>query len=418
MNWKELLNYHQVVCDNEVYKKKINNYEEIEEKISQEQCSLKNYLLRGIITNDFEEITEVQSLVIPQILNKKNLFVQFPTGTGKTIGYLIPSIQMLNENIKKPQILILTPTIESVQNIIYLGKQLAIYMEEIQFISTNDEINPNLSHVIVDLPTNILNLILSNIELFSQIKTIIFDCIEDQINGDFYEYEQIINILKKINSNSLQLCLFSTTNNDKIIQFVKKNLTDHIEICKNQNTLIIEGTIKTFISVGSLSNKFVILKKILNNMYYTHLIIYTNSNEQMEKIYNQLVEIGYDVYKIDNSITKYKQNDIIDKFFKNIDFVKILITTDLILPRLNNNSVKKIIINYDLPNNNCSDTNLTKYIYRVGNDSVYGKKCLEINFVDESNKTDTDFIKLIETTFKIIIIEKTVKELVKEYKFP
>ena len=58
--------------------------------------------------------TPVQATVIPMIEEKKNILFQSETGTGKTLAYLIPLIEMLDTS-KQPkmqsvQLVIAAPT--------------------------------------------------------------------------------------------------------------------------------------------------------------------------------------------------------------------------------------------------------------------------------------------------------------------
>ena len=44
----------------------------------------------------FTRPTSIQSYAIPHILEKKDVIAQSPTGTGKTVAYLLPAIDMVD----------------------------------------------------------------------------------------------------------------------------------------------------------------------------------------------------------------------------------------------------------------------------------------------------------------------------------
>ena len=62
--------------------------------------NLKPYIYDGLRTIEFYETTEIQSIVIPKIINKENVICKSNTGTGKTHAFIIPMLQNLNEDEK------------------------------------------------------------------------------------------------------------------------------------------------------------------------------------------------------------------------------------------------------------------------------------------------------------------------------
>jgi ATP-dependent RNA helicase DeaD len=60
----------------------------------------------------WNELTPVQAKSIPYMLAGRDLMVQARTGSGKTGAFLLPMIERLDANLKKPQALVLVPTRE------------------------------------------------------------------------------------------------------------------------------------------------------------------------------------------------------------------------------------------------------------------------------------------------------------------
>ncbi|KAJ1610166.1 Dbp7p [Cryptosporidium canis] len=82
---------------------------------------LNKRLVSQLSNLGYEYMTRVQEIVIPKILNGGDILLRAPTGTGKTLSFLVPAIQrsLLNEIERAPIhrndgtiILILTPTRE------------------------------------------------------------------------------------------------------------------------------------------------------------------------------------------------------------------------------------------------------------------------------------------------------------------
>lgn len=56
---------------------------------------LDNRLLQGIVKQNFEKPTPVQSKAIPLALQGKDILARAKTGTGKTAAYLLPILQLI-----------------------------------------------------------------------------------------------------------------------------------------------------------------------------------------------------------------------------------------------------------------------------------------------------------------------------------
>ena len=67
-------------------------------------------LIEKLNLNDITMPTAVQKKVIPEILQNKSLLFQSETGTGKTLAFLLPILQKIDESDKNPQVIILSPT--------------------------------------------------------------------------------------------------------------------------------------------------------------------------------------------------------------------------------------------------------------------------------------------------------------------
>ena len=104
-------------------------------------CAIKE---KGYLTP-----TEIQSRVIPLVLQKKDILGRAQTGTGKTAGFMLPLLQLLSEQKKnksfpkrKPQVLILAPTRELASQVydntqLYSCKQDYIYCRHYIFSSSS-----------------------------------------------------------------------------------------------------------------------------------------------------------------------------------------------------------------------------------------------------------------------------------------
>jgi superfamily II DNA/RNA helicase len=60
----------------------------------------------------FTSLTDIQERAIPDQVDNKDMIIESPTGTGKTLAYALPALSKLNPGIKNAQVLFLAPTRE------------------------------------------------------------------------------------------------------------------------------------------------------------------------------------------------------------------------------------------------------------------------------------------------------------------
>ncbi|WP_252313913.1 DEAD/DEAH box helicase [Sinobaca sp. H24] len=63
--------------------------------------SFPSYIQDNWEKSSYTEWTPIQEKVIPPLLNGENALFHSPTGTGKTVAYLLPSLQKIDESVKQ-----------------------------------------------------------------------------------------------------------------------------------------------------------------------------------------------------------------------------------------------------------------------------------------------------------------------------
>jgi len=79
------------------------------------EFELNDTLQEAVGAMGYEETTPIQAQAIPLGLNRRDIVGCAPTGTGKTLAFLLPALQRLLESptkTKKPRVLVLEPTRE------------------------------------------------------------------------------------------------------------------------------------------------------------------------------------------------------------------------------------------------------------------------------------------------------------------
>jgi superfamily II DNA/RNA helicase len=396
----DLLEKDDIVCSAEVFEMECEKFDDMggEE-------GLKETLLQGIYAYGFEIPARIQSLAIPQIISGREILAQSQSGTGKTGAFVISALQIIDEKLKAPQVIILSPTCELAQQTYIVARSLGSFMKDINYSYTvggadrttnikelggmvgnkkNDE--NTIAQLIIATPGRLKDLLANNSELFDNIKLLIIDECDELLNGTFKEeLKSIIKALPKI-----KISLFSATLNTDVVSSAEAILDEPVKILIKKEKITLNGIKQTYVKINHHEEKIAFIMHMLATLPIQQFIVYVNSKENARRLKEQLEKENYSVMTINSSNTKIERAEIIRNFKKG--GAKCLISTDLLARGIDIQQLS-LVINYDLPRAD----NIQAYIHRIGRSGRYGRKGLSINLITDY---DNDVQNLISLTFK------------------
>jgi superfamily II DNA/RNA helicase len=393
----DLLDHEDIKVSKEVLDDEKDNFDDIGGKEG-----LKENLLRGIYAYGFEIPSRIQSLAIPQILNGREILAQSQSGTGKTGAFLISAIQMIDENLNAPQVIILSPTHVLAQQTYMVGKSIVNFFDNISFSFTvgGTERNQNLKElgykikenesaakIVVATPGRLFDLLQSNSSLFDNIKLFIVDeC--DELLADTFR-DDLKNIIERL-PTTIQICLFSATLTNEVVTLANNLLKNPVKILIKKEKITLNGIIQTYIDIDKEERKLDIILDMLSTLQISQFIVYVNTKKKAEWLGKELEKENYPVMTLNGGYNKLEIAEVIRNFKQGK--AKCLISTDLICRGIDIQQLS-LVINYDMPRAD----NIQTYIHRIGRTGRYGKKGLSINLV---TKYEKDIQNLISLTFK------------------
>jgi len=355
---------------------------------------LKEKLLRGIYSYGFENPSDIQCKALPILNSKKDLYAQAQSGTGKTGAFTIGSLNLLNEDLKKTQILILNPTYELVNQNYDVMEALSQYMDvnimKVVGKTSLDECKRNLEkepEIIIGTPGRVADMINRRYLYTQNIKLLVIDEADEMLSDGFRD--TIYNIIKYI-SKDCQICLFSATKTEETLDLSNKFLNNPESIIVENKNVSLEG-IKQFKVLINEEWKYDTLLDLYNLLNIAQCIIYVNYKDKLMNIYTELIKNNYPVDYIHGEITKEEREcKILD--FKN-GKTRLLLSTDLLARGIDVQQLN-LVINFDLPRSK------ETYIHRIGRSGRYGRKGVAINLV---GPRDQGKLSEIEEHYKVNI---------------
>ena len=297
-----------------------------------DDLNINENVLRGVYSYGFEKPSVIQNLSIPKIIEGKDIIAQAQSGTGKTGAFTVGALSRINESIQETQLLVLVPTRELADQVYTVIKDISSYTKITSLkvvggtsvmICRND-LN-NIPHVIVGTPGRVLDMIIKNYLITEKLKTLILDEADEMLSQGFKE--SIYEIVQKIPKNT-QICLFSATIPDDIIELTTKFMNEPENILVKKEELTLEGIQQFYINVKHSDWKYDVITDLYDVINVGQCIVYINSKNRILDIYNKLIYDKFPVAYITGDRTGSERKEIMENFRSGQ--IRVLLSTDLL----------------------------------------------------------------------------------------
>lgn len=375
-------------------------------ELSFDELNLNENLLRGIYSYGFEKPSMIQHKAVPVLTSGKDVIAQAQSGTGKTGAFSIGSLNRVDETLKESQILILSPTRELAEQTFTVIKELSAYTNisvvkvvggtRVQDCIQELRRNPQ---VIVGTPGRVLDMLQKKHLYTNQMKTIIIDEADEMLSQGFQE--MIHSIFQFIPKES-QVGLFSATFPQELMELTTQFMNQPEQILVKREQLTLDGISQFYINVQHNHWKYDVLTDIYNTIQIAQCIIYINSKNRLNEIYNQLNRENFPVGMIHGNLMTREREEIMNQFRQGE--IRILLSTDLLSRGIDIQQLS-LVINYDLP------IQKETYIHRIGRSGRYGRKGVAINFVTERDMSDLEELQSFYNT-KIEVMPENIADII------
>ena len=362
-------------------------------ELSFDELNISDNLLRGIYGYGFEKPSMIQHKAIPVLSSGKDVIAQAQSGTGKTGAFSIGSLCNIDQSLKHTQVIVLSPTRELADQTFQVMKELASYTE-ISFskVVGGTRVSDCISdlrkdpQVIVGTPGRILDMLYKKHLFTDKLKTVVIDEADEMLSQGFQE--MIHNIFQCI-PRETQVALFSATFPDELMEITDKFMDSPERILVKKEQLTLEGISQFYINVKHNNWKYDVLTDIYNTINIAQCIIYINSKNKLNSVYQTLVEDNFPVGMIHGNLMTNERETIMNQFRSGE--IRILLSTDLLSRGIDVQQLS-LVINFDLP------IQKETYIHRIGRSGRYGRKGVAINFVTDRDLQDLQELQTFYNT--------------------
>ena len=365
--------------------------------MSFDELGIDENILRGVYAHGFEKPSQIQTLAIPKILEKKDLIAQAQSGTGKTGAFAIGSLCRIDPKKSETQLLVLVPTRELADQVYLVIKDISSYTDTTSLkviggtnVSMCREDLLKKPHIIIGTPGRVLDMIQRRYLITEYINNIVLDEADEMLSFGFKD--SIHDIIQRMPKTS-QICLFSATLPDDILELTTKFMNEPEKVLVKKEQLTLEGIQQFYINVKHNDWKYDVITDLYDVINVGQCIVYINSKNKIEEVYDRLTKDNFPVGYISGNRTVQERNETMEQFRSGQ--TRVLLSSDLLARGIDIQQLS-LVINFDLPREK------ETYIHRIGRSGRYGRKGVAINLI---NDREVEYMKHIETFYDTKINE-------------
>lgn len=328
-----------------------------------DKFNLSPYLIEAISEIGFNEPTDIQNKVIPEVKKGRDIIGQSQTGSGKTHAFLLPLFNKLNPERNTVQVVITAPSRELAEQLYNAASQLAEHSEQeiiVQsFIGGTDKnrqiqkLSNKQPHVAIGTPGRLLDLINANALLTHTAPFMVVD--EADMTLDMGFLEDVDQIASRLPEKG-QMLVFSATIPQKLQPFLKKYMKSPL-IIEVENEQVIADTVDNWLISTKGKNKIDMIYNLLTIGQPYLALVFANTKEHVDDIAHSLKKKGLDVAVIHGGISSRERRRVMRQV-QNLDY-QYVVATDLAARGIDIEGISHVI-NAEVPQD------LDFFVHRVG----------------------------------------------------
>lgn len=346
------------------------------EKCPFTELGLSPEILKAVDKMGFEEAAPIQAAVIPKIMAGRDVVGMSSTGSGKTVAFAIPAIEMVDPKVRAVQVLILCPTRELAVQVAEETGKIAFFKRGVmgvpiyggQSYERQYRALAAGSQVVIGTPGRVMDHMERSTLKLDQLKMVVLDETDRMLDMGFRDdIEKILSAVPE----KRQLLFFSATIPRPIQDLIGRYSRDpewiKIEAVA-QNAPQVE---QIYFEVDRRS-KIEALTRLIDVHDFRYGIIFCSTKIMVDDLEEHLHARGYATDRLHGDISQAQRDRVMDKFRRR--GFEFLVATDVAARGLDVDDLE-VVFNFDLPND------AEDYTHRIGRTGRAGKSGRAFTFV-------------------------------------
>lgn len=382
-----------------------------------EEFDLDDRLIAVLRDAELNKPAKVQQQSIPAALDGRDLLISAPTGTGKTLAFLLPALQhLLDFPRQQPgpaRILVLAPTRELAEQIHEQAKQFEAKTGLTSVVVTGGinygsqlSVLEKTHDILVATPGRLMDLLEAEQYNLEGIEWLIIDEADRMLDMGFAATVKEMALQARHRQQSLLLS--ATLNSSGVIKFSRELLTEpeYIDVQPPKRE---RGKILQWVHLADTDeHKRKLLMSVLQAQPGRQFV-FVRTRERVELIANFLRSqfgTGRKIVTLRGDMPQSDRQRIMNELKQTKDIT--LVATDIAARGLDVDDIT-VVVNYDLPKQ--ADV----YLHRIGRTARGGQKGTAVSLVEAH---DALLLGRVERYLDAKLDRRTIEGLKPQYKFP
>jgi ATP-dependent RNA helicase DeaD len=355
---------------------------------------IREQLVQSLQASGITEPTPIQRQAIPALMSGADVIAQAQTGTGKTLAFVLPMLELID--VEKPHVqgLILTPTRELAIQISHELSMLApVVGAKVLAAYGGQDVERQLRklqgaiHIVVGTPGRLLDHLRRESVEFFKLQMLVLDEADQMLHmGFLHEVQEIISQT----SSRRQTMLFSATMPQQVRGLAKAYMRDPKEIQIESKQVTLKEIDQVLIETTDRGKQDALIGAIEEYKPFLAMI-FCRTKRRASTLNEALQELGYASDELHGDLSQAKREQVMKRFRD--AKIEFLVATDVAARGLDVEGVTHVF-NYDIPQD------AESYIHRIGRTGRAGQKGVAVTF---ATPRDMFNLELIEKGIKMSI---------------
>lgn len=325
------------------------------------------------LSADISKPTDIQTLVIPELLAGKDLIALANTGSGKTLAYALPLVEKIKADPKQ-QAVVLVPTRELAIQVTQVFNQTAaaFNLAAICLCGGVDKAEQQQAllqqpEIIVATTGRLLDLINDGLNLNS-VSYLVLDEADRLLDMGFWPDVQTI--ASRTNPQR-QTAMFSATFSDQLKKQASTLMCSAIELSAHQQNSTNKDVSESLYLVNKGSKTKALIELIQQNKW-SQVLVFIGAKENADALSKKLNKAGIVSQALHGNKDQNEREQILAQFKTGQS--QVLIATDLLARGVHIDQLPAVV-NFELP------MHAETYVHRVGRTARAGEQGMALSLV-------------------------------------